>query len=269
MADRRNWTAAELAILAALYPTTHAAELAAALGRDLRSVYQAAAKRGIAKDKAWIAATTRARVTQPGHGSQASRFRPGNQAWNAGRPFAAGGRSGDTRFKPGRAPREARNWRPVGSTRVNEDGLLIVKVSDDPAVPLRDRWVRLHRMVWERAHGPVPPGMVCVFRPGCATTDIARITPDALELLTRAQLMERNSFRNHLPPEAARLVQLRGVLTRQINRRAKAESETAPQSNTDEHPRRYPSCGTAAAQRHDRAASHHVRHHPRHPRRHD
>jgi hypothetical protein len=33
-------------------------------------------------------------------------------------------------------------------------------------------WVAVHRLVWEQAHGPVPPGHIVVFRPGRHTTDL-------------------------------------------------------------------------------------------------
>ena len=84
----------------------------------------------------------------------------------------------------------------------------------------------MHRLVWEAACGAVPDGHIVVFRPGRKTTDPDKITLDALELLTRAENMRRNSVHSKYPPEVARLVQLRGALTRQINRKAK-EAKTA------------------------------------------
>ena len=39
-------------------------------------------------------------------------------------------------------------------------------------------------------------------------------------LMTRAELMKRNSYHNRYPKEVARLVQLRGAVTRQINKRS-------------------------------------------------
>ena len=60
--------------------------------------------------------------------------------------------------------------------------------------------------------------------PGRKTTDPALITLDALELVTRAELMARNTVQN-LPKPLAQLVQLRGALKRQITRRARATEE--------------------------------------------
>lgn len=61
---------------------------------------------------------------------------------------------------------------------------------------------------------------VVVFRAGRRTTDPALITPDALELVTREELMRRNTV-HRLPREVAQAVQLVGALRRQINRRTK------------------------------------------------
>jgi hypothetical protein len=75
--------------------------------------------------------------------------------------------------------------------------------------------------VWEAAHGPVPPGHAVVFRPGRRSSELARITVDGLELITRAELMRRNTHHN-LPPEVSQLIQLRGALNRKIRNRTKA-----------------------------------------------
>ena len=75
-----------------------------------------------------------------------------------------------------------------------------------------------HELVWIEHHGPVPRGCVVVFKPGQKTADLQQITIDRIECITRAELMLRNSSWTNLPPEVARLVQLRGALNRQINR---------------------------------------------------
>ena len=83
----------------------------------------------------------------------------------------------------------------------------------------------MHRLVWMAANGPLPAGHIVVFKPGRRTTELEAITLDAVELISRAENMRRNSV-HQLPPELARLVQLRGVLIKTINRKAK-EAETA------------------------------------------
>ena len=154
--------------------------------------------------------------------SQPLRLENDSEASGRRRTEEARQRVARTQFKP-RAPHESRNYRPIGSLRVSREGYLERKVSDDHPVPAR-RWVGVHRLVWEQAHGPVPPGHAVVFKPGRRTTVEAEITLDRLECITRADLMRRNSYHTNLPPEVARLVQLRGVLNRKINNRLRKQA---------------------------------------------
>lgn len=197
------------------YANALTVDLAKVLGMAVKRVLAKANAMGLHKSVELIAETARQRTLQPGHGSHATRIKPGQQPWNKGTHYVAGGRSAETRFKPGKRPH---TWVPVGSYTVVE-GVLEQKVNDLPG-PKHVRWKPVHRLVWEKEHGPVPSGHAVVFRPGRKTTDPAQITPDALELLSRAQLMARNTCHN-MPPELARLVQLRGVLNRTINAKAK------------------------------------------------
>jgi hypothetical protein len=125
-----------------------------------------------------------------------------------------------TQFKDGSRPH---TWVPVGSYRINGDGYLDRKVNDLPG-PNTVRWKPVHRLVWSDAHGPVPEGCTVVFKPGRRTTVLELITVDAVECITRAELMARNSIHN-LPPALVEIHQLRGTLKRAINRKAK---ETEP-----------------------------------------
>jgi len=107
-------------------------------------------------------------------------------------------------------------YRPIGSLRVTVDGYLQQKVNDD--LPPQRRWKAVHTLVWEEAHGPVPKGHVVVFIPGTHTTDIGHITLDRLELVTRAELMRRNSYHTRYPKELGLVIQMKGQLTRRIRR---------------------------------------------------
>jgi len=102
-----------------------------------------------------------------------------------------------------------------------QDGYLERKVTDDPSFVPNRRWVSVHRLVWEAAHGPVPQGHAVVFLPGRRTADLASITLDGLELVSRAELMRRNSYHTRYPKEVAQLIQLKGALNRKINRRSR------------------------------------------------
>jgi hypothetical protein len=111
-------------------------------------------------------------------------------------------------------------YKPIGTERI-ADGQLQRKVTDDPSVYPARRWVAVARLVWEAANGPVPAGHAVAFKPGKATTDRARITLDVLELVSRAELMRRNT-RHRFPPELNQLLALKAALTRKINNRSKS-----------------------------------------------
>jgi HNH endonuclease len=82
----------------------------------------------------------------------------------------------------------------------------------------------VHRLVWEAANGPIPSGYVVCFLPGRKTADLELITIDAIELISRAELARRNHPRSK-DPELAQLVQLKGAITRQVNRIARETKE--------------------------------------------
>lgn len=196
------------------YPAMPTAALARVIRRSVSATYCRAIGMGLRKTDEYLAGPFACRLRRGDKVGAAFRFPRGQVPWNKGKHYVAGGRSAETRFKPGRRPQ---TWKPVGSYRINADGYLDRKVSDT-SYPPKD-WVGVHRLVWIEAHGSIPSGHAVVFLPGRRTTDPARITIDALELVTRAELMRRNSVHTRLPPDLVRLVQLRAALVRKINAR--------------------------------------------------
>lgn len=213
---RRPWLTYELEYLCNRYSKTETAIVARVLDRSEKSVYLKAIELGLTKDHGFVVEQCRQRMTNPHHPARRSQFKPGIVPWNTGQKYQPGGRSAETRFKPGNKPH---TWVPIGSERINSDGGLERKVADTGHV--RTDWRPVAVLVWEAAHGPVPTGHVVIFKPGCKTAEASRITPDVLECLSRGELMRRNSYHSKYPRELARLVQLRGALSRQINKRAK------------------------------------------------
>lgn len=222
-APRRAWSEFEDDILRTCYSAALTADLAEWLGRSQSSTHQRALRLGLRKDPAWIAQTARERSAQHGHGGAAHRFAKGLVPANKGlrRPGWAPGDMARTQFKKGRPASEARNYLPIGSHRLSKDGYLERKVTDDPSIVPARRWVGVHRLVWIEAHGEIPDGHIVVFRSGRRTTTEGEITVDGLECITRAELADRNRAPAALRP----IVQLRGAITRQINKRLKEQSE--------------------------------------------
>lgn len=220
-------------MLRKLYPDFAAQVVATALGRGIKSVYSKANELGLKKSAEFFSTDASGRVAR---GKQhpamvASQFKNGMAPWNAGKKgWQAGGRSHETRFKPGRPATEARNYAPIGSLRISKDGYLERKVNDTHPVHTR-RWVAVHRLVWEAANGPITNGWIVVFK-GARTTVEAEITADKLECISRAEHVRRNHPRTK-HPELGRLVQLKGAITRQVNRIAREHADrnsTQPQT---------------------------------------
>lgn len=216
---RRQFGWVEQELVRRNYAHVYTEALAHVLKCTPAQIYRLAARMGVHKSRETIAARARELMAMPGHGSRASRFQPGHVPANKGlrRPGYAPGRMASTQFQRGNRPH---TWVPVGSHRINGDGYLDLKVNDLPG-PSNVRWHPVHRLVWERAHGPVPRGHAVVFRPGRRTTVLEEIALDAVELITRRELMARNTIHN-LPAPLVGVIRLRGALNRQINRRRRS-----------------------------------------------
>lgn len=221
MTTNRRWTPEELQAVTTRYATERTELIAADLGRTIRQVYEKAHQLGLRKSAAYYAAGNGGRLV--GIVGDKTRFKPGQTPWNKGTHFVAGGRSDETRFKKGRPPSEARNYVPIGSYRISKDGYLERKTTDDPSIYPARRWSFVHRLVRIEANGPIPDGHLIVFRKSQRTSKLEEITLDRLECISLAENMRRNTFHNY-GPEVAKAVQLRGAITRQINKRERKKA---------------------------------------------
>lgn len=223
-----KWSDADLAVLRARYPHEPTRELAKDLGRGERAVYQQALKIGLRKTREYLASPIAGRWD--GKRGGATRFKPGHESWNKGVKGSSGTHPNcrPTQFKPGQRQGVAvKLWKPVGTERISKDGYLERKVAELDATGLtpveanrgRQRlWRAVHVLVWEEANGPLPKGHAVVFRNGDRTD--RRL--ENLECVTRKELMLRNSYHRY-PQPIPKLIQLRGALNRQVNKRAGRE----------------------------------------------
>jgi len=215
-ATRKRWTPEQIELVRVHYPHETAKQVAQRVGLRVDSVYRKAADLGIVKSAEFLASVRSGRVQRglQSPGMIASQFKPGFTPWNKGRRGVNYPGMQATQFKPGWRPH---TWVPVGSYRITSiDRYLERKVTDLPGNN-NVRWTPVHRLVWEAEHGPIPRGHIVVFKPGCKTTELDLITADRLECITRAENARRNHSRNK-HPELAKLVQLKGAITRQVNR---------------------------------------------------
>lgn len=206
----KPWTPAQIRKLRKLYPHEQTKLVARAMRMPVHRVNNKAWHLGLHKTLAFLRSDAPGRLTKLSAGGRAHRYPKGHQPWNAGlKGWQAGGRAKLTQFKKGNKPG---NWRPVGSYRITKDGIRQRKVTDT-GYPPRD-WKAVHAILWERHMGPIPRGHIVRFKDG----DRTNIRLSNLELVSRADNMRRNTYHRY-PKEIARMIQLRGALQRQINKR--------------------------------------------------
>lgn len=222
----RRWTAIEDELLRDLYPDNTCADIAALLDRKPGSVYSAATRLGLSKSESFNASDLSGRIQRGKSDPRmaATRFQKGHQTWNKGMEYMPGGRCAETQFRKGNRPH---TWQPVGTYRITADGYLERKMNNLPGAN-HVRWHGVHRTLWESAHGPVPAGHIVVFKPGTRTNVLELITLDKLECISRAENARRNhpGIRN---PELYALYQLKGAITRQVNRINRNHTESQAQ----------------------------------------
>lgn len=228
MTDPRHWRPEQLFMLRWLYPDFKADEVAQCIGRSVGSVHRKAVLLEIGKSDAFKASFSSGRIQAANTDPRmlATRFKPGHKTWNEGVKGSTGLHENcrKTQFKPGQKPHTTA---PVGAYRINvTKGIprLEQKTNDKPG-PNHVRWIPVTRLVWEQHHGPIPPKHIIVFADSKqATTVLEEITVDKLICISRKENALRNSMhaKNH---ELGRLSQLKGAITRQINRITREHKE--------------------------------------------
>jgi hypothetical protein len=197
------WPPEQVEELRLRYPNERTDLIAQSFGVSLNRVYSKATKLGLHKSDEFFASDDSGRTD--GTRGAGSRFVKGQAPNNKGvkRP----GTGSRTSFKPGQKPP---NWMPIGSLRDSQGGYLQIKVSETNN-QVKD-WVFLHKKLWEDVHGPIPKGHAVALKDG----NKKNVVFENLELITKRELMSRNSIHN-FPPELKDLIRLKAKLTRRIN----------------------------------------------------
>lgn len=107
-------------------------------------------------------------------------FHKGLEPWNKGKKGIVLEGSEKGWFKKGNRPK---NYRPVGSERINVDGYIEIKVKDP------NKWKLKHRVVWEENHGKLKKSDVVIFLDG----NKLNVNIDNLEKINRYEHLKLNS----------------------------------------------------------------------------
>lgn len=214
----KPWSGAEISCLRNRYADSPTKDLAREIGRPLHQVYQKARSLGLEKSEAYMASPHACRLRRGDNVGAAYRFKKGHAPANKGsrRPGWSAGRMRETQFKKGQ---KCHNWLPIGTEVFKTDGYLYRKMTDT-GYPPRD-WKQVHRLLWAEHYGPIPDGYYVRFIDG----DRQNVAIGNLCLVSRADLAAINRMWNVYPYELAHAIQLRGALTRKINRRAREEQD--------------------------------------------
>lgn len=209
----RLWSAADQDTLRRLYPDTDNTVLASLFNRSMHAIHHQAHLLGLHKSRDYLSEYSRRLVAErEALGITPGRFHAGQTPWNFGKKGWTAPGTKNTQFKKGNRPH---TWRPIGTEEVR-NGYLWRKVREDG--PTQNRCRPVHVLVWEDAHGPVPPGHAIVFKDRGDKT--RNITLDRLECISRHELMARNSVQRY-PADIRRAITMKARLTRVINEKTK------------------------------------------------
>ena len=199
-----KWTEEQKRIVREMYPDHCASEIARIIGKSVSGVYNQARAMGLKSSEEKIKQLGKIGSTHPN--SIASRFQKGCVSHNKGVKMAPEvyEKVKRTMFKAGHV---SANHRPVGSERVNVDGYVEIKVAEP------GKWRLKHRVVWEEAHGPIPPGYNVQFR----NKNRQDLSLDNLYLISKSEQMgKENSIHARYPEELKQVIRVKATLKRHI-----------------------------------------------------
>ena len=187
------------------YPFEPTKKIADDLGLSESSVYNRAYAMGIKKDPVYLRSTQ----YPPGYlGGKATQFQKGQVPPNKGQKMSKDvyQKVAHTMFKKGNKPM---NTQPIGTIHQRKDTAgkmyLYIKLADS-------HWQLLNRYTWEQHNGPIPKGMVVVYKDGnYLNNDIANLL-----MITLKENMARNTIQR-LPKELQQVMRLKCKLIKKIN----------------------------------------------------
>jgi hypothetical protein len=191
----REWTDEEKRILEAMFPDHYTGDICKLLGRGYFGVACKAKQMGLEKSEAFKKMELGKQAERLKRDGVAHRWTKGTEPPNKGKkmPASVYKKVQGTMFKTGHLPH---NTNYDGHERITIDGYVEVRIR-------AGKYVLKHRLIWEQVNGPIPAGMLLVFK----DKNPQHIAIDNLELITMADNMRRNSI-HRFPPELKQAIHL-------------------------------------------------------------
>ena len=197
---KRKWTNEEIEYVKQNYSDKYTKEIAAAINRSERAVYQAAINLNVRKSPEFIKISLEREAEKLKVLGAASRFKPGNISHNKGQKMSKElyERVKVSMFKKGNEPH---NMKYDGHERLDpKDGYIYIRIS-------KGKYVLKHRLIWEQHNGPIPKGNIIIFK----DKNKYNLNIDNLQMITKRENMQRNTVTKY-PLELQQLIKLNNKL---------------------------------------------------------
>jgi hypothetical protein len=197
------------------YPTTLCADLAERYGCSIHTIEHLAFRKRLKKDASFLKEHFRKKMADPNHPARKYWIKKGHISANKGKKQTeymsteAIERTKATRFKKGQLPPNTLYDHAI-IERKDSKGNIYKWIRISQGI-----WIPYHRYLWEQKYGKIPEGCNIQFK----DRNALNCTIENLYMISRAnQLKEENSSYARYPEEIRKLIQLKGVLNRQINK---------------------------------------------------
>jgi len=202
----------KLLLIKVLYPSVPTRALCDYIGMTTSQVYNTVFKMGVKKRPKIRSLTNRELRINSG---MASRYQPGHLPWNKGKKMSSEtyAKTAPTMFKPGHKPINTREP-DANSVRVSKGTAYhYTKVADS-------NWQLTHRLMWQRAYGPIPKYHVIRFKDG----NTLNLDIQNLECIPMGENAIKNSIHRY-PADIQKVIRLRGKLNKKIQKHGKKHNE--------------------------------------------
>ncbi len=218
IADETKWSKGAITYLVNNYKNTRTDILAEAFKITIWQVYRKAHQLGLIKSEAFNGSVQNGRLNNLTESGKRYRFPKGHIPANKGKKMTPElyERARQTMFKPGQVPQ---------NTLI--DGMIVTRHNHKERDSKPYKWIRISKMNWEMLHvynwkqvnGPVPKGMIIVFKNG----DTLNCEVDNLELITRRENMHRNTIHRY-PNEIKQVIRTLEKLNKTIRNHEQQQS---------------------------------------------